>query len=118
MKLSAQDLHKLYGFDLQENGLAALSGKLHPVLEKHIDAVKVIRDVYGLVERGEISKGKAEELVAAVIEGKCKRADLNERGEKITLLDAYSKFLEEHSYLDGDWRDEEPFAIDEFLRKK
>ena len=29
----------------------------------------------------------------------------------------YTKFLEEQGYPDVDWRTEEPYAIDEFLRK-
>ena len=40
------------------------------------------------------------------------------RSEKIELLEKYSKFLEEHGYTDTDWRAEEPFAIDEFLKGK
>jgi hypothetical protein len=38
------------------------------------------------------------------------------RTEKIELLEAYSLFLEKHGYIDVDWRTEEPFAIDEFLK--
>ncbi len=38
------------------------------------------------------------------------------RNEKIELLEKYSLFLEESGYLDTDWRDEEPFAIDEFFK--
>ncbi|KKL71378.1 hypothetical protein LCGC14_2095530 [marine sediment metagenome] len=37
------------------------------------------------------------------------------RDAKITLLEAYSLFLEDRGYLDIDWRVEEPYAIDEFL---
>jgi hypothetical protein len=39
------------------------------------------------------------------------------RNAKIELLEAYSKFLEEEGYTDTDWRAEEPFAIDKFLKK-
>lgn len=39
-----------------------------------------------------------------------------ERSKVIDILDAYSKFLEEHGYVDSDWKTEEPFAIDEFLK--
>lgn len=42
---------------------------------------------------------------------------LQERSEKITLLEAYSYWLMKHSYLDTDWKDEPPFAIDEFLKE-
>jgi len=38
------------------------------------------------------------------------------RNNKIELLEKYSLFLEESGYLDTDWRSEEPFAIDEFLK--
>lgn len=41
---------------------------------------------------------------------------LKERSDQITLLEAYSKFLEERGYLDTDWRTEAPYAIDEFLK--
>ncbi len=40
---------------------------------------------------------------------------LKSRDAKITLLEAYSLFLEDRGYLDIDWRAEEPYAIDEFL---
>jgi len=38
------------------------------------------------------------------------------RSEIITLLEAYSNFLEQSGHTDIDWRTEEPYAIDEFLR--
>ena len=41
--------------------------------------------------------------------------ELKSRDAKITLLEAYSLFLEDQGYLDIDWRAEEPYAIDEFL---
>lgn len=44
------------------------------------------------------------------------RVDLAERDKTIGLLEKYSKFLEEHGYLDTDWRTEAPYAIDEFLK--
>jgi len=40
---------------------------------------------------------------------------LKDRNAQIELLEKYSKFLEEHGYMDTDWQAEEPFAIDEFL---
>lgn len=43
---------------------------------------------------------------------------LKERSEAISLLEKYSLFLEKQGYLDTDWRTEEPFAIDEFLKQK
>lgn len=39
-----------------------------------------------------------------------------EQNDKIGLLEAFAKFLESEGYLDSDWRTEEPFAIDEFLK--
>ena len=39
-----------------------------------------------------------------------------QRSDKITLLEAYSLFLEKDGYMDIDWRAEEPYAIDEFLK--
>lgn len=42
--------------------------------------------------------------------------NLKLRSDAIDLLDRYSKFLEEHGYIDIDYKTEEPYAIDEFLR--
>lgn len=41
---------------------------------------------------------------------------LLKHSEKIELLEKYSLFLEENGYTDIDWRTEEPFAIDEFMK--
>ncbi len=38
--------------------------------------------------------------------------------EEIELLEAYSKFLEESGYIDSDWWQEQPTAIDEFLKER
>jgi len=43
---------------------------------------------------------------------------IKDRSDKITLLEAYSKFLMKGGYLDTDWKDEPPFAIDEFLKEE
>lgn len=43
---------------------------------------------------------------------------LKTRSQKIELLEAYSLFLEKDGYMDIDWRAEEPYAIDEFLKPK
>lgn len=40
------------------------------------------------------------------------------RTECINLLEKYSLFLEEHGYIDIDWRAESPFAIDKFMSGK
>lgn len=47
-----------------------------------------------------------------------KRENLKQRNRDIDLLESYSQFLEENGYLDADWRTEEPFTIDEFLKKQ
>lgn len=110
-------LNRLYGFSIAAG--FPLSG-IHPIHQKHLPAVVEIRNIYRQVGAGAISSGKGEELVAGVIEhftGE-KRKALEDRSEKIKLLEAYSNFLEEHHYLDTDWRSEEPFAIDEFLKEK
>jgi hypothetical protein len=44
------------------------------------------------------------------------KLELMNRSEMIELLEAYSKFLEEHGYTDTDWWAEEPTAINEFLK--
>ena len=41
----------------------------------------------------------------------------NPRSWMLELLESYSKFLEDRGYLDTDWRAEEPFAIDEFMKE-
>lgn len=38
--------------------------------------------------------------------------------EKIELLVRYTKFLQKNGYIDADATCEEPYAIDEFLRKE
>lgn len=43
---------------------------------------------------------------------------LNDHHQKVSLLEEFCIFLEEHGYTDADWRAEEPYAIDEFLKTK
>lgn len=38
------------------------------------------------------------------------------RSAEICLLEKYSLWLTKNGYMDTDWKDEEPFAIDEFLK--
>ena len=38
------------------------------------------------------------------------------RSDEICLLEKYSLWLTKNGYMDTDWKDEEPFAIDEFLK--
>jgi len=45
------------------------------------------------------------------------RLNLKDRNDIIELLEGYSLFLEKSGYMDIDWRAEEPFAIDEFLKE-
>ena len=42
---------------------------------------------------------------------------LLKRSEKLELLERYSLYLEKQGYTDIDWRTEEPFAIDEFMKQ-
>ena len=39
------------------------------------------------------------------------------RSDNIKLLEKFGVFLEKQGYMDTDWRAEEPFAIDEFLKE-
>ena len=41
---------------------------------------------------------------------------IKERSYIIELLDEYSTWLTKNGYMDTDWKDEEPYAIDEFLK--
>lgn len=38
--------------------------------------------------------------------------------DEIDLLMDYSQFLEDRNYLDSDWREEHPAAIEEYRKKK
>ncbi len=38
------------------------------------------------------------------------------RSNKIKILNSYSIWLTKNGYMDTDWKDEEPFAIDSFLK--
>lgn len=38
------------------------------------------------------------------------------KSEKIALLENYSTFLAANGYMDSDWREEPPYAIDEFMK--
>ena len=53
---------------------------------------------------------------APVVDHANEKAALKERSKIIDLLEKYSLWLEKQGYLDTDWRSEEPFAIDEFLK--
>ena len=40
---------------------------------------------------------------------------LRERSKLIDILEEYSMWLTKNGYMDTDWKDEEPFAINEYL---
>ena len=42
--------------------------------------------------------------------------NLTQRSNIIELLEKYSIWLTKNGYMDTDWKDEPPFAIDEFLK--
>ena len=44
------------------------------------------------------------------------KPSLKERSDLIEQLEAFALFLEENGYMDTDWRSEEPYAIDEYLK--
>ena len=48
-----------------------------------------------------------------------KPIDANTKTDSIDigdLLELYSMWLTKNGYMDTDWKDEEPYAIDEFLK--
>ena len=45
-------------------------------------------------------------------------SDLEQRSKNIELLVSYSEWLEDYFYMDSDWRDELPYAIDSFLNSQ
>ncbi len=59
-----------------------------------------------------------QQLQSSQSENEKKAHVLESRDAKIFLLSAYAKHLEEVGHMDTDWRTEEPFAIDKFLKKK
>lgn len=44
------------------------------------------------------------------------KEEINKRNEAVALLQEYSMWLTKNGYMDTDWKDEEPYAIDEFLK--
>ena len=56
------------------------------------------------------------ENAAPDFEGWCEEERFAIRSAKIELLEQYSMWLTKNGYMDTDWKDEEPYAIDEFLR--
>jgi hypothetical protein len=39
------------------------------------------------------------------------------RSEKLNVLKEYSEFLTKNGYMDTDWKDEQPYAIEEFMNE-
>jgi hypothetical protein len=39
------------------------------------------------------------------------------RSEKLKVLKKYSEFLTKNGYMDTDWKDEQPYAIEEFMKE-
>jgi hypothetical protein len=62
---------------------------------------------YGVIWKHDIPK-IAKEIKSVV--------GLKQHSDRVELLEKYSLFLEEQGYTDIDWRTEEPYAIDEFLK--
>ena len=46
------------------------------------------------------------------------KARLQKRSDEIELLEQYTYYLEDQGYTDTDWRDEEPYAIDNFFQSR
>lgn len=44
--------------------------------------------------------------------------DLIKHSRDIQLLEKYSIWLTKNGYMDTDWKDEEPYAIDQFINQK
>lgn len=69
--MTAKELHDKFGWHETFEEIKArfeAGQKLHPTYEKHLPACWIIQDVYGAVENGKISLGKARELTASIIE--------------------------------------------------
>lgn len=48
----------------------------------------------------------------------CNAPELFTAQDKIDFLNIFCQWLERHGYMDTDWKDEEPYAIDEFLKEQ
>lgn len=86
---------------------------------------KTIKERFKATELGFGNLTQRENLIISIAEQamqeerrKWVMETVKERSDKITLLESYSLFLEKDGYMDIDWRAEEPYAIDEFLKPK
>lgn len=64
---TVEELHEVYGFkdiSLDENGKMILN----PIYKKWLPVCWIIDGIYGHVEAGHLSQGKARELTAALLE--------------------------------------------------
>lgn len=70
--MTLEELNERYGFGkptYEELIERQKSGQvLNPIYKKHLPACWIIQSVWGHVENGNISLGKARELTAAIIE--------------------------------------------------
>lgn len=62
--MTTEEIIDKYSFPIEERSV----NKLHPVYSKWLPVCWIIEDIYGAVENGSISLGKARELTSAVIE--------------------------------------------------
>lgn len=86
-------------------------------------ATKIVEDAAEVIPESEQenyldSRIELDRKLLADLIAKAPVTNIQERAETISLLERYSKFLEQQGYLDTDWRTEAPFAIDEFLKQK
>ena len=88
--------------------------------EKIINELIAIKNYMGnsgaICGYGQISD-LIDQLQSSQSEGKSEKKALADRDAIITLLDDYSKYLEENGFLDTDWKAEKTYAIDDFLSK-
>lgn len=72
-------------------------------------------DRYEKISRLE-TKASCYRTIISELEREIKKDRLFEHSKTIELLDKYSLWLTKNNYMDTDWKDEEPFAIDEFMK--
>ncbi len=72
MDMKVEELNKKYGFPASVDVLKERRDKgvslLDPIYLKHLPAAWIIQTIWGHVQNGNISSGKARELTTAVIE--------------------------------------------------
>lgn len=85
---------------------------------KTTKAEKYFNETSHIISDVELSNGKTYYSKAGVIEllEGYLTANAQLRSDMITLLEAYSLYLEKNGHMDIDWKTEAPYAIDEFLK--